>query len=591
VRRLARALGRGLESRHAPLVIVLVGVALAAPSLTTGLVADDHVQQVMLKRPAPIPPLSGSGLDLFSFASGDPATTHALQDLGVFPWWTDPAVRLAFWRPLTAVTHLVDQALWPGSAVLMHLHNLFWFALALAAAWAVYRRFLGAGWVAVLALLLYAIDDAHGPAVGWIANRNAMIALALSLPALVFHDRWVKDGWKPGALLGPLCLAAGLLAGEAALAVGAYLAAHALHLDRRRLAARAAALLPYLAVVVAWRALYHHLGYGAHGSAVYLDPAGNLGTFARAVPHRAPALLAGQLAGPWSDLDSMWAYIGPNAPRIVLAIQLGLIVGVALWLWPLWRRDPVVRFFATGMLLAVIPICATFPADRLLWFVGIGGMALIARLVSEPWRRVAAKLAVGVTVTVHVVLAAPLLEIRSRSMTTVALPLERADRTLPQTPDVAGKTFVLVNPPSDVCAGYILIMRGSRGEPMPAHLRWLWAGTSSLEVERVDARTLRLRPAEGFVRGLTEQLLRGPDSELPTGTRIALSGMTVEVTSSLPDGRPAEALFRFDVPLEDPSLYFAKWGDHGYEPFMLPPAGARVTLPARDLLKALLDPS
>ena len=583
-------LERRLSARRATLVSILLGLALAAPSLSTGLVADDHIQLAMMRDPPPIPSLSAHGLDMFSFATGDPAVTRARVNAGVFPWWTDPAVRLAFWRPLAALTHVADQALWPGSPWLMHLHNLLWFGLALLAVAAVYRRFLTPGWVATLALLLYAIDDAHGPAIGWIANRNAMVALALALPALLWHDRWLKDGWRPGAWLGPLCLALGLGAGEAALAVLAYLAAYTLHLDRGRLAARAAHLLPYLVVVVGWRAIYHHLGYGASGSAVYLDPGGDPLTFALAVPRRAPALLAGQLALPWSDLDSLWPYLGPHIAPVVLAFVLVVLVALGLWLWPLWRRDPVLRFFTTGMLLAVLPICATFPADRLLWFVGVGGMAIVARLIAEPRRSLGRKLAVGALVAVHVVLAAPLLALRSRSMTTVALPLERATRTLPMSPDIARKTLVLVNPPSDVFAGYILIMRASRGQQLPARLRWLSAGTSSLEVERLDARTLRLRPADGFVKGLTEQLLRSPKSELPVGTKIALTGMQIEITASLPDGRPAEAVFRFDVPLEDPSLYFAKWGDRGYEPFALPVAGARVTLPACDFLKAVFGP-
>ena len=37
------------------------------------------------------------------------------------------------------------------------------------------------------------------------------------------------------------------------------------------------------------------------------------------------------------------------------------------------------RFFGCAMLLAVIPICATFSMDRLLMFVGIGAFGLLAR--------------------------------------------------------------------------------------------------------------------------------------------------------------------------------------------------------------------
>jgi len=44
-----------------------------------------------------------------------------------------------------------------------------------------------------------------------------MVAMALSLPALVFHDRWRRDGWQPGRWLAPLALGVGLLAGAVLL--------------------------------------------------------------------------------------------------------------------------------------------------------------------------------------------------------------------------------------------------------------------------------------------------------------------------------------------------------------------------------------
>lgn len=43
---------------------------------------------------------------------------------------------------------------------------------------------------------------------------------------------------------------------------------------------------------------------------------------------------------------------------------------------PILRARPEARFFATGMLVAVIPICATVPHDRLLLYVGFGASCL-----------------------------------------------------------------------------------------------------------------------------------------------------------------------------------------------------------------------
>ena len=201
--------------------------------------------------------------DLFAFANGDPARAHQLIDEGVFPWWTDPTVVLAFLRPITSATHYFDHLLWPELPAMMHVQSLVWFALLLGVVGAIYRRFMPSAWTAGLALLLYAVDDARATTVAWLANRNALVALTLALPALLAYDKWRRDGVRAGAWLGPLALAIGLFAGEAALTVLAYLVAYALFLDDGSLRARLLRLTPYAAVVLVWRSVYAHLGYGS----------------------------------------------------------------------------------------------------------------------------------------------------------------------------------------------------------------------------------------------------------------------------------------------------------------------------------------
>src|SRR5262249_50827132 len=160
------------------------------------------------------------------------------------------------WRPLSSLTHALDHVLWPEHAVAQLAHNLLWQLLALVIAWRFFRRFLTARWIAVLALALYAFDDARGPVVGWIANRNALVALCFALPALLAHDSWRREGWSPGRWLGPAAFAAALGAGESSLAVLGYVAAHALWLDRGTWRERAIAVAPYVVIVLAWRVIY-----------------------------------------------------------------------------------------------------------------------------------------------------------------------------------------------------------------------------------------------------------------------------------------------------------------------------------------------
>ncbi len=560
-------------------------MALVAPSLTIGLVADDWIQVVVGRGwQSRLPGLPASSLDLFSFAGHSAGGNRAAMNAGMYPWWADPDVKLAFFRPISSLTHFIDWHAWPNSPFLMHLHNLVWFALALAAVAWVYRRFYADPAVAGLATLLYALDDAHGQPVGWIANRNAMVAMSLALPVLVVHDRWRRDGWRAGAWLAPALLGVALGAGESALAVVGYLVAHALWLDRGRLVARLARLWPYLAVIIVWRAIYVHLGYGTANSGVYVDPAHDPRAFVTALPSRALYLLAGQLSLPWSDLTAMWPYIGARAAKIAFVVALTSVVFVVAQLIPVVRRDRTARFFATGALFAVVPISSTFPADRLLWFVGIGAMAVVAQFLLTPPRGLWGWSGFVVLLLLHVILAPPQLVLRSRSMEAVNIPLSRADESLPSTPDIAGRTVVLVNPPADFFAGYLASRRAALGVPLPT-FRWLTSTHDSVTVTREDEHTLVVTPVGGFMPRISEYMLRS--RPLPPHAHIDLTGMHVDVLSTTADGRPASARFRFDVPLTDPSLYFARWSVQRYAPFTLPAIGATVTLPPADFLVSM----
>jgi hypothetical protein len=582
---------RLIGARRARFVFLALALALAAPSLTTPLTADDWLQQLIATgRSAELPGLPRHRLDMFSFAGHAVGGNEAAMDAGMFPWWTDTKVKLAFWRPLSSLTHLLDWTLWPRSPFLMHAHNLLWFGLAVWAAAGFYRRFCADPFVAGLATLLFAVDDAHGPALGWVANRNAMVALAVALPAVVSHDRWRRDGWRPGRWLGPALLGVGLLAGEAALATTAYLGAYAIHLEpgrwRDSWKARLWSLGPYVAVVVVWRAVYVALGYGTFASGIYLDPGSDPRAFALALPGRALWLLAGQLALPWSDLATLWPYISEHATEVALRVAAVGVAFVAALVWPLVRRDATARFMATGMLLAVVPICSTFPADRLLFFVGVGAMGLVALWIGQAPRNLFGRAGVAVLLLVHLVLAAPLALIRSRSMVSVDLPLRRVDTSLPLSADTARRMVVLVNPPGDFFAGYLPIRRAALGEPLP-RFRWLGSGTQEITLVREDERTLRVAQQGGFLPHVSERMLRSAARPMHVGERVLLSGMEVEVLALTPDQRPAEARMRFAVPLEDPSLYWAKWGGKAYVPFAPPPVGERVTLPAFNFIESV----
>src|SRR5512146_2780582 len=165
--RVRASITRWLSSPRAPAFAILLGLLLLSPSLTSGLAADDWFHRLVLTGNDVLGGIHHRSMDLFVFSNGDPAVGHAQQESGLLGWWADPTAALAYFRPLASLTHLLDYRLFPDSPFWMHAHSLLWFGLGLVALWRVYRRFFDPPWIGALALLLYAVDDAHGFVVSW----------------------------------------------------------------------------------------------------------------------------------------------------------------------------------------------------------------------------------------------------------------------------------------------------------------------------------------------------------------------------------------------------------------------------------------
>ena len=396
--------------------------------------------------------------------------------------------------------------------------------------------------------------------------------------------------WRPAFSLG---------AGESSIAIVAYLVAHALWLDRGTWRQRLLALAPYLVIVIAWRMIYAQLGYGVTGSGIYLDPGADPVAFLAAAGTRIPVLLTGQLGLPWSDIASLYPILGVVGVMMLVALATLALVGLACA--RLLYRDPVSRFFATGMLLAAVPIASTFPADRLLSFVGLGAMGLIAQLIAAAFRhreqlgdsrarRIACVAVAIVMVLVHLVLSPPLLVLRSRGMIAVAEVIDRADAGIPADPGVADKTVIIVTTPSDALAGYIPIMRESRGQPRPAHLLWLATGTTAVTLERVDATTVRITAPDGLLRHEIDQMMRSPRVRpFSVDDRVVLPTVTLVIEAITSDGRPSRVRAQFAVPLEDASLIWRRWEGKTYVPYRPLAIGGSELFSSIDLLKLLAE--
>lgn len=580
-----------LKHPRAHLWLVAVALALCAPSVASGFALDDHVLRVLARDDAGIAGLHADPWFLFSFTSGRPEDNRALMDEGVLlPWWSDEHHLNAFLRPLSSLDHRLDFALWPDAAWLMHVHSLLWFASLLLVVAHVFRTLAsGPRALAVLAFALFALDGAHGMTVGWIANRNALIAAALALPAISAHHRFATLGWRPGRLLGPACFALGLLAGETALTVFGYLLAHAVALDRRPLVQRALSLAPYVLVIGAWRAVFVALGLGSAGSGAYHDPGSDPLGYLQALLVHLPVLLSAEVALPLADT---WFWGPPEVQALQLALSVAGTLGFAAIAHVCLRSDPEARFWMIGMVLSACAVAASVPGERLLLVPGVGGAAVLGKLLwatraapgSPRWHAPV----FAAIVLVHFV-ASPLeLPVRALGTGLVAAAIDRVDRDLPSTPELAEQSVIVLNAPFDVMVSYLQVGRQARGVPRPRHLHWLATASSPLRIEVRDAHTLRVQPELGFLSSSPERHYRGDPRALPKGARVELSAFTAEVVSATADGRPAVVDFRFREPLRSARYRFVRYADGRLSPWTVPEPGATLSLPREDYFATLL---
>jgi hypothetical protein len=480
---------------------------LSLPALTVGYQADDWLHQALIRKVGPWQQHPDPISHLFKFTDGVPEHTAERRDHGMMPWWTPLDLKTSFWRPLTALTHIADHHLAPGVAWVAHLHSIIWMALLALLAGFFYRKVHGPGAVAGLAALLYAVDEAHAVPVAWLANRNALIAGALGLAVMLLHMRWRQDRSAPSAILAPVVFAVALLSGESALATTAWLFAFAVFLDAGSLRTRLATLLPYAAIVVGWRVLYTHLGYGTEGSGLYFDPLTEPASFLTAAAARVPVLLADQFL----SLPSFIVFFVPRFVTISIAVlSVAFLIPLGVVLARTLRGSRTAAFYVVGMALSTLQVAATFPANRLLTFAGLGGAGLVAELLvralsrepiaGEPPRDLSpwALRWAGALAVLHLVVAPPALALTAWATGPLySLFWNPCASAFTTAPEVAKKDVIFVNS-NEFCVTFVSVIRAVKGLPRPRTTHTLASGIYAMEVTGIDDHTIELHIPAGM---------------------------------------------------------------------------------------------
>ena len=323
------------------------------------------------------------------------------------------------------------------------------------------------------------------------------------------------------------------------------------------------------------------------GGDAYVNPFDTPLLFLRVLVERLPVLAAAQIGASLSDA---WTVLPPFVQVAGYALALLFLALFAALMAPLWRRSPACRFWTTGAVLSLPPLCATFPMDRLLVFAGVGAMGAIALFLSE-WlrpqpalsltraRRIATGTAAVLLVGFHLVLAPLLLPARVLLMGVLVGMGDRLEASIPRDESVRGRSLVILGSAAEMTTLPPWMQRQLQEVPRPRSFRLLANCFGTLRVTRVDERTLRIRPQRGFLDNELLRMVRGLSRPFNPGDEVVLSDMRVRVREVLPDGRAAEADFSFNVPLEDTSLLWTRLHAEGaLRPWAPPAEGETLTL-------------
>jgi hypothetical protein len=581
-----RRLTRFLERPRLGLWIVVLGVVLVLPSAFIGFQLDDLIGRFIFSDLPGAHRLFEIYAGGYGTANGNPADAAWMIEQGYAPWWMDRDLLLQLFRPLSLWTHLVDAALWPDSAFMWHVHSFVWFAFLLFAATIAFRSLQGP-LIGGLAALLYSVDHTHSMAAGFITNRYVMIATAFSLLALREHHRY-RQGAKRAGWIAVIWYGLALLAGESSASIVGYILGYALFMESGRWRGRALSILPYVVTTFAWRALYNGLGRGARGSDLYIDPLREPFQFAKAVIERAPILQLGQWDQPPAE------YYQAAGPKLALGLIIAawlFAIGLAFALWPLLKRDALARFWTTGMLLALVPICSAEPNNRMLFSATIGSCGLLAR-----WWYICAHEQVktlrsgllkyswwfGVIMLWGHLIISPIGVPVNASSLILLEPMKRSFDDVGA--EAVGREAVFVTVPDYFTVRLMRMTKEVEHKPTPARWRALAFGPEQVTVTRAGERSLILEYAGGAMSkpALTKpaaDLYRSRKNPMQIGQHVTLEGLEIELLAVTSDGRPLRARFDFAEPLDSARYRFYYWVDNHYRLLDLPAVGAGRALP------------
>lgn len=560
--------------------VLFLAILVNAPGLDFGWFGDDLAHRRFILDHLHGAPSRVAFWNMFDWRDlSDRDHVDAGSLFGRLPWWAAPDFSFALLRPLGTLSHFLDYLLWPTQPWLMHAHNVVLYCVVVALAGALFQRILGPGLWALLATLLFCIDDSHVISTAWIASRNTLLTAAFVLATVLFHVRANERAQRAGTWLTCATLLCAHASSEGAVVVWAYLGAYTLVFDRRPLGQRISALLPLLIASGAWLLGSALAGYGVRGSAVYVDP------------RYAPKLFLSVVAQRLTGLLQIQFTVAPEAalawpvPWSGLVAPLSALYGCAIGLGALcfgWSSARI-RFFALASIAALLPQCAAGSFTRLMLLSGFAAHGLVLAIAQELWQRARLRSLfityASASFLIHIALALENPRHALAFSRAVHASVSQAASSLPTGAALLDQRLIVLAFPDYLRSVFIDLYRRELNGPGPRFMDVLGVTPGRVRVARTADAVIELEADGGFLLEPTTLLVRTPSDTFAVGSRVQVSQLTIEVLSITPDGRPAKLRVSGLALAQDSALVY-RWNasTQRFARMRLPPLGAAAWL-------------
>jgi hypothetical protein len=380
--------------------------------------------------------------------------------------------------------------------------------------------------------------------------------------------------------LSPLFLSLALLSGESGLQALFFIGAFVLFACESPWPKRFTRLIPVALVSLAWLVLHKSLGHGAYHSGEYLNPLSQPAYFLAELPgrfyHLARLMFFGPLSSPVPD--SSLPYALPDS-LILLAIG-SFIIRLSIF-------NKYGRIFLFTLALSLLMACISFPMKRHLLFPDLSFSALMGIIFAkirnhkpQLWSRrnvIGASLFAGLFIIIH-----PLFSLyyipRAIAMQKHYQQefLIRHIKSFPDDQAFANKKVIVLNTENNFF--FFMGVRLAYGMSIPDKLWVLSPDAMPVQYARTGKRSLLAKPEGGFMKHYYDYITRSKHELFTAGDSIVLGGMTVCIEKTDRDGRPLEAHFFFDHPLEWDGYLIYHWDHHkqAFRKTKLPEIGERI---------------